>query len=84
MPETALPPLPPEPPIDWPMMAIDWSPDVEIFELLVIPTPDELPPVAPPPPIAVDKPAKVAPPVTEDPPLPPAPPMLCARIPADN
>ena len=76
-PATAIPPLPPEPPILCARIADDIAPLTVSAPLLVILITPDAPPFPPPPPTLLVKPnAPETEPPTAKPPLPPLPPTL--------
>ena len=77
-----IPPLPPDPPSDWPIIPEENWPPVEIELELLTETAPALPPVPLPPPIAkLTVPPPEIPAAVEKAPLPPPPPIDCAKIP---
>src|SRR6185437_14984476 len=83
--ESAAPPLPPDPPIDWATMPGDASILVLIVPLAVTTTLLPILPLPPKPPIAVEGAATVEPAALAlKPPAPPSPPIDCARMAGDK
>ena len=84
-PATAIPPLPPEPPILWARIAGDIEPETTNAPLLVMDTAPDCPPLPPEPPMLL---VKLNAPETEPPaarpPLPPLPPKLWATMDEDK
>src|SRR6185312_8607339 len=80
-----MPPLPPPPPIDCAIMAVDDAPSVMTEPLLVTLTTPPAPPLPPWPPtlLTVPLPEFELEPEIEKPPLPPPPPIDWARMPME-
>ena len=85
LPEIAMPPSPPPPPIDCATMPLGVIPMVVICEVPVTLTSDALPavPPEPPTPMSAARPLPTVP-VIAMPPSPPPPPIDCAAMPCEK